>query len=182
MFCALRPNLAAAVASTSTSAEQAVASFSVFNAATPTENVRPLSLTRAAAAAAAASVALPVMLFAYLLCSLLLLLLVLQPYLFAHSQHSNWLAFLAFDCRNTHSMCMCRWVAFSSRPAATSTSTSTTVSHSTWLRCCVGRLNARSRWENFVHRSRAILGSIGDNFWARKQSETILVQTSVIYE
>lgn len=86
MFCALRPNLAAAVASTSTSAEQAVASFSVFNAATPTENVRPLSLTRAAAAA---SVALPVMLFAYLLCSLLLLLLVLQPYLFAHSQHSN---------------------------------------------------------------------------------------------
>lgn len=69
MFCALRPNLAAAVASTSTSAEQAVASFSVFNAATPTENVRPLSLTRAAAAAAAASVALPVMLFAYLLCS-----------------------------------------------------------------------------------------------------------------
>lgn len=89
MFCALRPNLAAAVASTSTSAEQAVASFSVFNAATPTENVRPLSLIRAAAAAAAASVALPVMLFAYLLCSLLLLLLVLQPYLFAHSQHSN---------------------------------------------------------------------------------------------
>lgn len=85
VFCALRPNLAAAVASTSTSAEQAVASFSVFNAATPTENVRPLSLTRAAAA----SVALPVMLFAYLLCSLLLLLLVLQPYLFAHSQHSN---------------------------------------------------------------------------------------------
>lgn len=177
MFCALRPNLAAAVASTS--AEQAVASFSVLNAATPTENVLPLSLTRAAAAA---SVALPVMLFAYLLCSLLLLLLVLQPYLFAHSQHSNWLAFLAFDCRNTHSMCMCRWVAFSSRPAATSTSASTTVSHSTWLRCCVGRLNARSRWENFVHRSRAILGSIGDNFWARKQSETILVQTSVIYE
>lgn len=174
MFCALRPNLAAAVASTSTSAEQAVASFSVFNAATPTENVLPLSLTRAAAAAAA-SVALPVMLFAYLLCSLLLLLLVLQPYLFAHSQHSNWLAFLAFDCRNTHSMCMCRWVAFSSRPAATSTSASTT-------RCCVGRLNARSRWENFVHRSRAIFGSIGDNFWARKQSETTLVQTSVIYE
>lgn len=46
VFSALRPNLAAVVASTSTSAAQAVASFSVFNAATPTENVRPLAHSR----------------------------------------------------------------------------------------------------------------------------------------
>lgn len=104
VFSALRPNLAAVVASTSTSAAQAVASFSVFNAATPTENVRPLSLTRAAA-----SVALPVMLFAYLLCSLLLLLLVLQPHLFAHSQHNNTAIDLHFWLLTavTRSQCAC---------------------------------------------------------------------------